>query len=99
MNRIDLIIDAIAYARACIGRQLTSKAKLEQNLDKLHEAMHAANELRDELYAKEMEQPTPRQSGILSITVNRAPWYKYATDQEILNEAKLRNLKLKEVKE
>lgn len=46
MDRIDLIIDALAYARACIGRQLTSKDKLNHNLDKLHEALAAARELK-----------------------------------------------------
>ncbi len=77
MDRIDLIIDALAYARACIGRQLTSKDKLNHNLNKLHEAMEAARELkddlelRDKLYAQEMEQPTSKQSGTLSITVNK----------------------------
>jgi chlorite dismutase len=71
MNNIDLIIDALAYARACIGRQLMSKVKLEHNLDKLHNALEAARELKDELYAKEMEQPTPTQSGTISITVNK----------------------------
>jgi len=70
MSRIDLIIDALAYARACIGRQLTSKVKLTQNLDKLHEAIEVAQEMKDQLYAQEMEQPTPNQSGIISITVN-----------------------------
>ena len=71
MDKIDLIIDALAYARACIGRQLMSKVKLEHNLDKLHNALEAARELKDELYAKEMEQPTPTQSGKISITVNK----------------------------
>ena len=71
MNNIDLIIDALASARACIGRQLMSKVKLEHNLDKLHNALEAARELKDELYAKEMEQPTPTQSGTISITVNK----------------------------
>lgn len=71
MTRLDLIIDALAYARACIGRQLISKVKLEHNLDKLHNALEAARELKDELYAKEMEQPTPTQSGTISITVNK----------------------------
>ena len=71
MDKIDLIIDALAYARACIGRQLMSKVKLEHNLDKLHNALEAARELKDELYAKEMEQPTPTQSGAISITVNK----------------------------
>jgi len=71
MNKIDLIIDALAYARACIGRQLMSKVKLEHNLDRLHNALEAARELKDELYAKEMEQPTPKQSGVMSITVSK----------------------------
>lgn len=55
-------------------------------------ALNAACDLRNELYAKEMEQPTPNQSGTISIKDNREPWYKYATDAQILGEAKLRGL-------
>ena len=95
MNNIDLIIDALAYARACIGRQLMSKVKLEHNLDKLHNALEAARELKDELYAKEMEQPTPTQSGTISITVNKGLeadiellWAVNSADIEALEDAK-----------
>ena len=101
MNKIDLIIDGLAYARACIGRQLTSKVKLEQNLYRLHEAIEAAHELKDELelrdklYAQDMEQPTPTQSGTISITVNAeleadidSLWQVNSADIEALEDAK-----------
>lgn len=95
MDKIDLIIDGLAYARACIGRQLTSKVKLTQNLDKLHEAIEAARELKDELYAREMKQPTPLQPGTISITVNKGLeadidllWEVNSSDIEALEDAK-----------
>ena len=81
MNKIDLIIDALERANELwltepIGEQ----------------ALAAARELKDELYAKEMEQPTPNQSGIISIKDTREPWYKYVSDEQLLNEVKLRML-------
>jgi len=95
MHNIDLIIDALAYARACIGRQLTSKVKLTQNLDRLHEAIEVAQEMKDQLYAQEMEQPTPNQSGTISITVNTgleadidSLWAVNTADIEALEDAK-----------
>ena len=61
MNKIDLIIDALEN---CKG--LTQ-------IDRMHlkKALAAARELKDELYVKEMEQPTPKQSGVRSITVSK----------------------------
>ena len=58
MNKIDLIIDGLTYARACIGRQIQSKMKLEQSLNKLHEAIDAARELKEsELMFWNCDQP------------------------------------------
>jgi hypothetical protein len=55
-------------------------------------ALNAACDLRKEIYAKDMEQPTPNQSGIISIKDTREPWYKYVSDEQLLNEVKLRML-------
>ena len=63
MNRLDLIIDNIMYAKL-----VKETAHRDELLD---EAITAACELKDELYVKEMEQPTPKQSGNMSITVLR----------------------------
>jgi hypothetical protein len=61
MNRLDLIIDAL---QNCSAFQ-------PKNYYEIDKALAAARELKDELYAKEMEQPTPKQSGNMSITVLR----------------------------
>jgi hypothetical protein len=52
-------------------------------------------QLRDELYAQEMEQPTPTQSGTISITVNTeleadidSLWQVNSADIEALEDAK-----------
>lgn len=62
MNKIDLIIDALEEAAN----------KIENAYVAIHidEALAAARELKNELYAQQMEQPTPTQHGTISITVN-----------------------------
>lgn len=82
MNKIDLIIDALEN---CKGLTQIDRRHLKK-------ALAAARELKDELYTKEMEQPTPNQSGIISIKDTREPWYKYVSDEQLLNEVKLRML-------
>jgi chlorite dismutase len=60
MKNIDLIIDALSD---CAGWGYKDDEKIDK-------AIVAARKLKDELYAQEMEQPTPKQSGTISITVN-----------------------------
>jgi chlorite dismutase len=60
MNKIDLIIDALSD---CAGWGYKDDEKIDK-------AIVAARKLKDDLYAQEMEQPTPKQSGTISITVN-----------------------------
>lgn len=62
MTKIDLIVEALKYAKDCGNLR---------EIQVIDEALAAARELKDELYAKEMEQPTPTQSGTISITVNK----------------------------
>ena len=81
MSKIDLIIDALERA---------NELWLTEPMG--GQAIAAAHELRDDLYAQEMEQPTPNQSGVFSVRDIREPWYKYATDAQIMSEAKLRGL-------
>jgi hypothetical protein len=74
MNKIDLIIEAIRLAEYHV------KAKGwgdDIDLELYTEALAAARELKDELYAKEMEQPTPKQSGKMSITALRLDEVKH----------------------
>jgi hypothetical protein len=59
MNKIDLIIDALERKEGFYNKY------------KLENALEAARELKDELYIKEMEQPTPKQSGKMLITALR----------------------------
>ena len=61
MKQIDLIIDALEN---CKGLTQIDRAHLKK-------ALAAARELKDELYIKEMEQPTPKQSGKMLITALR----------------------------
>ena len=65
MNRLDLIIDALENSEP------TGTGWVHVHEQKHQAALAAARELKDELYAKEMEQPTPTQSGTISITVNK----------------------------
>jgi hypothetical protein len=58
MNKIDLIIDALSD---CAGWGYKDDEKIDK-------AIVAARKLKDELYAQEMEQPTPNQFGIISFT-------------------------------
>jgi len=60
MTKIDLIIDALSD---CAGWGYKDDEKIDK-------AIVAARKLKDELYAQEMEQPTPKQFGTISITVN-----------------------------
>ena len=61
MKKLDLIIDALQQAYEDTPGWC----------DAVNEALYAARELKDELYTKEMEQPTPKQSGVMSITVSK----------------------------
>lgn len=63
MNQLDLIIDALEKA--------TWTSYSYDDADICKQALAAARELRDKLYVKEMEQPTPKQSGKMSITVSK----------------------------
>lgn len=65
MNKIDLIIDALENSEP------TGTGWVHVHEQKHQAALAAARELKDELYAREMEQPTPKQSGTISITVNK----------------------------
>jgi hypothetical protein len=86
MNKIDLIIDALENSEP------NGLGHLRPHEDKHQAAIAAAHELKYDLYAKEMEQPTPNQSGVISIKDTREPWYKYVSDEQLLNEVKLRML-------
>ena len=66
MNRLDLIIDALESAHHTCDTGVVGLTTL-----RLDTALAAARELKDELYIKEMEQPTPKQSGKMSITALR----------------------------
>jgi chlorite dismutase len=64
-------------------------------LDMYDQGVASERQLRDELYAQEMEQPTPTQSGIISITVNKGLesdidllWQVNSADVEALEDAK-----------
>lgn len=65
MNKIDLIIEVLENSEP------TGTGWVHVHEQKHQAALAAARELKDELYAKEMEQPTPTQSGTISITVNK----------------------------
>ena len=86
MSKIDLIVDALENSEP------TGTGWVHVHEQKHQAALAAARELKDELYTKEMEQPTPNQSGIISIKDTREPWYKYVSDEQLLNEVKLRML-------
>jgi len=65
-------------------------------LDMYDQGAAAERQLRDELYAKDMEQPTPTQSGTMSITVNTgleadidSLWAVNSADIEALEDAKM----------
>jgi len=73
-------------------------------LDMYDQGVASERQLRDELYAQEMEQPTPTQSGTISITVNAeleadidSLWQVNSADIEALEDAKatLEELKTK----
>jgi hypothetical protein len=67
MNKIDLIIDALErWQHSCL-----ELGRCSSELGLATKALAAARELKDELYVKEMEQPTPKQSGVMSITVSK----------------------------
>ena len=67
MNKIDLIIDALEnWQHSCL-----ELGRCSSELGLATKALAAARELKDELYAKEMEQPMPKQSGKMSITALR----------------------------
>jgi hypothetical protein len=64
-------------------------------LDMYDQGVASERQLRDELYAQEMEQPTPTQSGTISITVNTeleadidSLWAVNSADIEALEDAK-----------
>jgi hypothetical protein len=64
-------------------------------LDMYDQGVASERQLRDELYAQEMEQPTPTQSGTISITVNTeleadidSLWQVNSADIEALEDAK-----------
>jgi len=63
MNKLDLIIDALETA--------TWTSYSYDDADICKQALQAARELKDELYIKEMEQLTPKQSGKMLITALR----------------------------
>lgn len=60
-DKIDMIIEALE--RIDRGHYPPTSA--------ITAALNAACELKDDLYAKEMEQPAPKQLGTMSITVLR----------------------------
>jgi len=64
MNKIDLIIDRLELIEKFDWNTFVVKGSV-------HEALAAARELKDELYIKEMEQPTSKQSGKMLITALR----------------------------
>jgi len=72
MNKIDLIIDALQKAKD--GWQC---------FDKYEKALVAARDLKDEVYAQEMEQPIATQSGTISITVKTFSENDYPLELDI----------------
>ena len=64
MNKIDLIIDRLELIEKFDWNTLVVKGSV-------YEALAAARELKDELYVKEMEQLTLKQSGKMLITALR----------------------------
>ncbi len=68
MDKIDLIIEAIRLAEYHVKARCWGD---DIDLELYTEALAAARELKDELYIKEMEQPTPKQSGKMLITALR----------------------------
>ncbi len=68
MDKIDLIIEAIRLAEYHVKARGWGD---DIDLELYTEALAAARELKDELYIKEMEQPTPKQSGKMLITALR----------------------------
>ena len=90
MTQLDLIIEALRVAYY----ELYSEGVFVDELDLYAEALKAARELRDEIYTNEMEQPTPGPRRTVIIQNDRASWYKYATNEQLLDEVRLRNLKI-----